>query len=368
MAVGATFQDSNGSDFLGQGVSMMERSQRMRQSEENQEMRRQEFDLERQKFAAMLPAIVAKREADIVSAKASIDNAARMEGFRAKAAASSVDYNERFQNILTIPDAQDKSDTLAAFQSEVAWMDVLPEYKGFVETVNNARAGSFTMAITNLKLDEALEVARTSAAARTAVAETAAGARTANANTYTQSRERIAALQADTKLDVVEKQRQISAERQGAGLADLQTRAAQADQAAADASAAGDAQAAATHRQVAASYRDAVTKSTTAAGYAPTAPRPASMDPRPTPPKSEPAPPLTFDGVPLDGSAPSASASPAPEKLYVIDPASKTPNFSPAVKTPQQVLASVQQMTDDGLLTPEQAREVLIKLKFQRKQ
>lgn len=311
MAVGATFQDSGGSDFLGQGVSMMERSQRMRQAAEVQEMRKQEFDLERQKFAAMLPAIVAKREADIASARASIDNTARMEEFRAKAAASSVDYNQRFQNILTIPDAQDKSDTLAAFQSEVAWMDVLPEYKGFVDAVNNARAGSFTMAITNLKLDEALEAARVSAAARTAVAETAANAKTSNANTYTQSRERIAAIQADTKLDVMEKQRQISAERQGAQLADLQSRAAQADQAAADAQAAGDTQAAATHRQVAASYRDAVTKATTAAGYAPTAPRPASMDPRPSPPKSESPPPLTLNGVPLDGSSPTESPSPA---------------------------------------------------------
>lgn len=328
--VGVREPDSRGTDFIGGQMSIMERAQRMRHSAEVQDMRKQEFALEQAKFTAMLPAIIAKREADIVSAKASVDNAARMEQFRTKAAASSVDYNERFQNILTIPDSQDRADTLAAFQSEVAWMDVLPEYKGFVDTVNNARAGSFTMAITNLKLDEALEVARTSAAARTSVAETAAGARMANANTYTQSRERIAAIQADTKLDVMEKQRQISAERQGAGLADLQTRAAQADQAAADAQAAGDAQAAATHRQVAASYRDAITKNTTAAGYAPSAPRAASSDPRPTPKNTSPdAAPLdlgviTNGGRPTEAAAPSAQPPPALVQAAVQKPVKGT--------------------------------------------
>lgn len=317
MAVGATFQDSGGSDFLGQGVSMMERSQRMRQSAENQEMRRQEFDLERQKFAAFLPAIIAKRDADIVSAQASVANAARMEQFRGKAAANSVDYNQRFQNILTIPDAQDRADTLAAFQSEVAWMEVLPEYKGFVDTVNNSRASTVTLALTNMKLDEAMEMAKTQAAAREVVAGISAGARTTNAATRAASNERIAAIQSDTKLTLAEKQGQIAAARQADSIATLQSRAAEADQQAADAQAVGDAHSAAAHRQAAASYRDAVSKATTNAGYAPSAPRDASQDPRPTPKSDTPATPLDL-GVITNGGV--ATDAPAPVQQAVQKP------------------------------------------------
>lgn len=302
MAVGATFQDSHGQDFLGQGVSMMERSQRMRQAEEMQDMRRQEFDMEKQKFAAFLPAIIAKRDADVVSAKAAVDNAARMEAFRGKAAASSVDYNERFQNILTIPDAQDRADTLAAFQSEVAWMDVLPEYKGFVDTVNNSRASTVTLALTNMKLDEALERARIASEGSLARAGIQAGARTSAADTRAASNEKIAAINADTKLSLAEKQGQIAAARAADSIAVLHARAAEADQQAADAAAVGDSHAAAAHRQAAASYRDAVAKSTTNAGYAPSAPRDPSQDPKPTPRSSAPAPPLDLKPITNGGS------------------------------------------------------------------
>lgn len=321
MAVGATFQDSGGSDFLGQGVSMMERSQRMRQSAENQEMRRQEFDLEQQKFAAFLPAIIAKRNADIVSAEASVANAARMEQFRGKAAANSVDYNERFQNILTIPDAQDRADTLAAFQSEVAWMEVLPEYKGFVDTVNNSRASTVTLALTNMKLDEALERARLSSEGGVARAEIQAGARTANAATRAASNEKIAAINSDTKLTLAEKQGQIAAARQADSIATLQSRAAEADQQAADAQAVGDAHSATAHRQAAASYRDAVSKATTNVGYAPSAPRDASQDPRPTPKSDAPATPLDLGVITIGGTPTAApAAAPAPVQQAVQKP------------------------------------------------
>lgn len=364
MARGATFEDSQGTDFIGQQSSLMERIQRMRQSDEMQKMRREEFDMERQKFAAFLPAIIAKRDADIVGAKAAVDNVARMEQFRAKAAAHSVDYNERFQNILTIPDAQDKSDTLAAFQSEVAWMDALPEYKGFVEVVNNSRAGAFNMALTNMKLDEALERARVSAEGSLNRAVVGAGARTQVAETKAASDEKIALINADTKLSLEEKRGKIAAEREANTIYTLQARAIEADQEAANAAAVGDESAARMHRAVAANYRDATAKRTTNAGYAPSASRDASQDPRPTPPDQGPtAPRIQFN---MPGSAPAEQpATPAPAgKLYVVSEDSPVPAFAPDVKTPQQVLKAVQQMTDDGVLTPEQARQVLIKLKF----
>ncbi len=136
--------------------SLMERKQRLNMAQEQQ-------DMERAKFEAYKPAIVAKAQADFTSAAASIANAARMEELRKRAAASSVDYNDRFLNIMSIPDDKDRSDTLGAFMGEVSWMDnpALPEYQGFARAVKDERAKSFTMAATNLKLDDHLNELQT---------------------------------------------------------------------------------------------------------------------------------------------------------------------------------------------------------------
>lgn len=357
MAVGATFQDSQGTDLIGQQQSYMQRAQAMRANEQTMRLREEEAQQEKAKFAAFLPAIIAKREADIASAKAAVTNTTRMEQLRSKAATSSEDYNDRFLNIMSIPDFRDRSDTLAAFQAEVSWMDVLPEYKGFVDSVNNARAQSFTSAITNMKLDQALEAQRAAIEGRVAVAEVGAGARTANAQTRASSQERIAAINADTKLSVADKQ----AQRTSIGLENLMSKVTEADQLAADASAAGNEQEAQAHRVAAAHYRDALTKSTTFAGASPSTPKTKSQDVRPSPPlPADVNPPLTLGGKSLAGD----DGGP---KLYVVDPKTRTPTFAPSVKTPQQVLGAVQQMVDDGAVTPEEARATLTRLGFKPK-
>jgi cation transport regulator ChaC len=137
-------------DAREQTSSLMERKQRLAMAQEQQEM-------ERAKFQAFMPAIIAKQNADMVSAAASIANATRMEQLRAKAAGSSTDYNDRFLNIMSIPDSKERSDTLGAFMGEIAWLDAVPEYKGFADAVKNERAKSFTEASANLKLDQHLE-------------------------------------------------------------------------------------------------------------------------------------------------------------------------------------------------------------------
>ncbi len=330
-----------------QTSSIMERKQRLNMQQEQQ-------DMERAKFQAFLPAIIAKRDADIASAGASIANAARIEQLRGKAAANSVDYNDRFLNIMSIPDEKERSDTLGAFMGEVAWMDnpALPEYQGFARAVKEERAKSFNDALTNLKLNQHLEETQAAIQGRVDSAMVAADAKKTNAQTYSQSRERIAAINADTKLSVEDKK----AQKLGIQVADLQSRAAEAEQAAADAQRDGDTRLAQTFRANAASLRDAVQHTTTFAGSTPSAPRTAAQDPRPTPkPPAEEHPPLTLDGKSLA------------RKLYTIDETTKQPTFAPEVKTPQEVLGAVQQMVSDGAITPEQARATLTKLGFKPK-
>jgi len=146
---------ANAQNFLNgyeQVSSLMERKQRLAMAQENQ-------DMERAKFQAFLPAILAKGQADQASAVAAIANTARIEQLRSQAAASSIEYNGEFLNIMNIPDTKTRSDELGLFMGKIAWMDnpALPEYQGFTKAVRDERAKSFTEATTNFKLDQHLE-------------------------------------------------------------------------------------------------------------------------------------------------------------------------------------------------------------------
>jgi len=354
-------------DFLGayEGVSsLMERKQRLQMAQED-------HDMERAKFEAYKPAIVAKAQADLTSAASAIANTARMEVLRKRAAETSVDYNDRFLNIMTIPDDKERSDTLGEFMGEVSWLDnpALPEYQGFARAVKDERAKAFTMAATNLKLDQHLQELADTNETRKAIADTQAGQRIQTAGIRATAQEKIAAINADAKLGVEDKK----AAKQGIQLADLQERAAQAEQDAADAERDGNSKLAQSYRQSAASFRDAIQHTTTFSGYAPSAPKPKSEDPRPTPrePYTGPAPLVVPGTAAATSPAPATQAAPAATqaapKLYVVDSATKTPALAPTVKTPTDILKAVQQMVDDGVLDVAAARETLTKLGFKKK-
>src|SRR4029079_9416338 len=102
-------------------------------------MAQESQDMERAKFQAFLPAIQAKAQADLTTAAASIANATRIEQLRSKAAMSSTDYNDRFLNIMSIPDDKERSDTLGAFMGEVSWLanPALPQTTAFAKAVKD---------------------------------------------------------------------------------------------------------------------------------------------------------------------------------------------------------------------------------------
>lgn len=282
-------------DFLGaqeQTASLMERKQRLAMAQEQQDQRSMEF-------IAKLPAIRANAELDVANARAAIKLSADNSIQETKAAQAWEEpngYNERFQNILRgIPDPKEQSDALQALQGEVAWTKQFKAYAPGVDAVNNARASAVTLALTNLKLEQALEQNTMLVQGRRDVAEVNAGAKAANAQTYTQSRERIAALNADTRLTVEDKR----AQRTAIQVESLQQSAIEADQMAADAQRDGDARTADNYRKNAAALRDMIEKTTTFAGTGQSAPRTAAQDPKATPKTTFTLPPLTLGGKPL---------------------------------------------------------------------
>jgi trimeric autotransporter adhesin len=308
MAAGATFEPSQGADPIGAIQSYMQRAQ-------NYRAQQQQMDQQKAEFQAKLPVIQAAAQANIASAQASISNATRLEQLRAQAAAESPGFNNEFIEATQLQDFTMQSAALSQLQAKVAYMSLLPEYKGFVDTVNKARVDAHGSAIADLKLQDQTDAATAAAQARIEAAQIAAGAKTTNAATYSSSRERIAQINADTKLSVEDKR----AAKQGIQLSDLQNRAAEAEQMAADAQRDGDTQSAAAHRAAAASYRDAIQKTTTFAGSTPSAPKDASQDVRPTPrPSSSISPPaLNLSGLTADGSssAPQDAPAVAPTKV-----------------------------------------------------
>ena len=84
-------------------------------------------------------------------------------------------------------------------------------------------------------------------------------------------------------------------------------------------------------------------------------------------PKAPLPKPSSGTRAPITFNVPNVTA-PA-EKLYIPSATpGAIPQFAPSVKTPDDVMHAMQQMVDDGVVTPEQARETLKKLGFKSRQ
>lgn len=135
---------------LDAGASLMDRAQARRLKEE-------QADQQRAEFQAKLPVLAAAAQADLASANASVQNAARMEEFRTKAATESKDLNDAYLKAIELPSFEEQARALSAMQPRVAYMDVLPEYKGFVTAVNNATVKAHASALADRGLANKLD-------------------------------------------------------------------------------------------------------------------------------------------------------------------------------------------------------------------
>ncbi len=141
------------------GMSMMERAQRVQQNSE-QEGRQQAI------FQAALPVLQAKNAADVATANATLAHFQQAQGLRTKAAVVSDAANAEFLDAQQLADWNTKANAMGALQAKYAWMGMLPEYKPFVDVINNARIEAHQSAIADMKLHNDLEVAKTNAQAR----------------------------------------------------------------------------------------------------------------------------------------------------------------------------------------------------------
>lgn len=302
------------------GQSMMERKQRM-------QIAAAEEDRQKQEFIAKMPVIQAQAAVQITGAHAAINNAAMLERLHAKANAESAGYNNEFLDAMQLADWNARADALAALQPKISYLALFPEYKGFVDTVNNQRVQSHTSAIADVKLEEASYradellagrkyVADVTAGAGVEKATIAAGAKLSAADIYTQSKERQAKIAADTKLSVEDKRIAGQNEKQSTQIRSLTNAADAADEQAAEASFNGDEESAKIHRQTAANYRGAAAKMASYAGEPAPVAAATSRKPRPAASKAiQEAPPAAVSiDIPGSELPPSgAGAAPAGE-------------------------------------------------------
>lgn len=312
-------------------MSLMERASRVRQSQQMEQMRAQEIAQQQ----IMAPVNEAKAKAELVGVAAGVANQTRIENLRAKAAAESPTANNEFIDATSVADWDAQSTALMHLQAKYSWMGLLPEYKGYLDAVDKARANAVTRAATDKALATREEIARQNNEARTAGYQAGLEGRKYSADQAASSRVAATQITADARKDSA-----------GAAMDRTEVRAftqsaIEADREALKFAEAGNEDEAAKARHRGNAFRIAA-KAKAAEGDA----APASPEPTPSPK------PIAADT----------------QKLYVAPQRDgELPSFAPTVKTPDDILKATQQMLDDGVIDKLQADELLTNLGFPKK-
>lgn len=323
-------------------VSMMQRAALFRQQ---QQLNQQQIDANR----VLAPLHEAEAKAKIVGAASAIAANTRIADLRTQAATAAPTAQDEYISATGLADWNEQETELGRMQAKYAWMGNVPEYKGFLDSIDKARSNAISRSLMDQKIEEAHFRAQTAADARLEVAETNADSRESVANINAGARTDVASTNADARIQSTtiaagSRSASSTANREARATEDeykaSQRAAVVADQNAAKASAAGNEEQAAAHRKQAEQFRQQAQAV-----------------------HQKPAEPVKFTVPGLDG-APDKPAA----KLYTPPAApGGVPQFSPAVKTPEDILSAVQQMVNDGVIEPDQARETLKKLGFKPK-
>lgn len=174
-------------------VSMMQRATAFRQ----------QTQLQQQQIAAnevLAPLHEATAQAQIVGAGAAIANNTRIQQLRTQAALASKPAQDEYLAATQLSDWNEQELELGRIQAKYSWMGNVPEYKGFLQTIDTARSNALKRSLLDQQIEEAHFKAETAAQARQAAAETYAASRTDVANINADSREGVAQTNADAKV------------------------------------------------------------------------------------------------------------------------------------------------------------------------
>ena len=195
----------------GQNAASNWMTQAQNRAATQQEMAQRQLQIQQQQI--LQPVIQEQAKANILAAHAQIANATMMEQYRQQAAFAAPQAQQELLDASQLSDWDEQDSTMGQLQAKYAWMSQLPEYKGFTEALNEARAKAIQHSVLNQTLEakqaqiEAMmsgrqDIAQTQAGARTGAAQIGAGARVQAAQIGGNARVDAAKIQRDQPTEI----------------------------------------------------------------------------------------------------------------------------------------------------------------------
>lgn len=164
MCAEAIFSDQSG-DVAGQFMRGAEFGQNFMQRRQRQQWEQEDRSQAAQMRQLTEPVYQAQLQAQMATAQSTLQTATQQQQLRTRFAQEAPAYNKMYQDAMKLPTFEEQQRALAQIQPQVTWMGLLPEGKGFVDSVNMSRALAFqsTVADNKIKSDIAEIKARNAA-------------------------------------------------------------------------------------------------------------------------------------------------------------------------------------------------------------
>lgn len=131
--------------------SMMKRATQMRWQAEDRRK-------EEAQFIAMQPVLRAQREANIVNAQATVENAANVQRLRAQFGVAAPAAQSEYEAAMKLPTYREQQTALSNLQQKYSWFQLIPEGKSFAEVLANSRVFASQSALADQKLNNDLKI------------------------------------------------------------------------------------------------------------------------------------------------------------------------------------------------------------------
>lgn len=136
----------------GDTQSWMDQAAQRQQISANTDATQQQTAQRQQQFQALMPALLAKRDADVATAKNSVVSSVIQQNFDRDAANQLPQATQEFTDALKIPDFEAKATAMEGLQAKYGWLGQSNSGKSLATAIDNARMNAHQEAVTNLQL------------------------------------------------------------------------------------------------------------------------------------------------------------------------------------------------------------------------
>jgi hypothetical protein len=124
----------------------------------NTQANTQETQAKTQQLQMMMPALVAKTQADQAVAQGTLASAVVQQNMRANAGAQMGPATQEFTDAMQLADWNARADALAQIQAKYSWLGQVPESKGLDQAIDNARVQAHQSAVLDMQLENQREI------------------------------------------------------------------------------------------------------------------------------------------------------------------------------------------------------------------